>query len=65
MAIMHNIASIGGYEICARVLILVVAFVPFFAFWELGRVFGMRRLATMFFSRREQEPIANTLGRDA
>ena len=39
----------GAYEVGARVLMLTVAFVPFFTIWELGRVLGMRRLAAMFF----------------
>ena len=36
-------------------LMLIVAFIPFFAFWELGRVIGMRRLAAMFFSKPEAQ----------
>lgn len=61
-AILQSIVSIGGHEICARMLILVVAFVPFFAFWEMGRVFGMRKLVTMFLSSRGQ--VANPSGLD-
>ena len=52
-AISEKIASIGIYELGARGLILIIAFVPFFAFWELGRVIGLRRLSAMFFSRDE------------
>jgi hypothetical protein len=51
--VFSDIASIGVYELGARVLMVIVAFVPFFAFWELGRVIGLRRLAAMFFSQRE------------
>jgi hypothetical protein len=40
----------GAYEVAARVVMLIVAFVPFFAFGELGRVLGTRKLAAMFFS---------------
>lgn len=43
----------GSYEVAARVVMLIVAFVPFFAFGELGRVLGARKLAAMFFSARE------------
>ena len=50
-AIFAKMASVGAYELTARALMLIVAFIPFFAFWELGRVIGMRRLATMFFSK--------------
>lgn len=49
--IFEKIASIGAYELGARVLILIVAFVPFFAFWELGRLIGLRRLSAMFLSK--------------
>ena len=62
-AIFEKIASIGTYELSARVLILIIAFVPFFAFWELGRVIGLRRLSAMFFSKhdplRDGQPSAN------
>jgi len=47
---LHDIGEIGADEIGARVLMLMVAFVPFFAFWELGRVIGTRKLAAFFFS---------------
>lgn len=47
---LHDIGEVGIDEIGARVLMLMVAFVPFFAFWELGRVVGTRRLAAVFFS---------------
>lgn len=49
-AIFEKIVAIGAYELAARILLLIVAFVPFFSFWELGRVIGLRRLAAMFFS---------------
>ena len=52
----RDMFSVGGYELAARVLMLVVAFVPFFAFWELGRVLGTQRLAKIFFS--PPEPVA-------
>lgn len=48
---LREIAAIGADEIAARMLTLSVAFVPFFGFWELGRVLGMRELADLFFTR--------------
>lgn len=63
-AILRGIVSIGGYEMCARVLILVVAFVPFFAFWEMGRVVGMRKLVTMFFSSHTSGQVLPHSGQD-
>lgn len=48
---LREIAAVGGDELTARALMLIVAFVPFFAFWELGRVIGSDRLVAMFFSR--------------
>jgi hypothetical protein len=50
---LYDIREIGAYELGARVLMLIVAFVPFFAFWEIGRVLGMPKLAAMFFSRSD------------
>ncbi|HMO45759.1 MAG TPA: hypothetical protein PKB14_06980 [Rubrivivax sp.] len=50
---LHEIAETGAYEIGARALMLTVAFVPFFAFTEIGRVMGMERLRAMFFSPRQ------------
>jgi len=47
---LHEIAETGAYEIGARALMLTVAFVPFFAFTEIGRRIGMHRLQAMFFS---------------
>ncbi len=48
---LHEIAAIGVIELTARTLMLVVAFIPFFAFWELGRVLSMPKPATLFFSK--------------
>jgi hypothetical protein len=50
--ILHDITKLGLYEPLARMLMLIVAFIPFFAFWELGRVLGFRRLAALFLSRK-------------
>jgi hypothetical protein len=47
---LREFAEVGAYEVGARTLMLTVAFVPFFAFWEMGRVLGMGRLAAMFFA---------------
>src|SRR5262245_24990896 len=52
-AILHGMIEMGMYEILARVVMLVMAFVPFFAFWELGRVLGPDKLSALFFSGRE------------
>lgn len=51
---LSEIAATGAYEIGARTLMLTVAFVPFFAFIEVGRTLGMERLRSMFFSPRER-----------
>lgn len=50
---LREIASLGDYELGARVLMLFVAFVPFFAFGEIGRVLGPQKLAAMFFGKQE------------
>lgn len=53
---LRSIEDLGVNEIAARALVLLVAFVPFFAFCELGRALGARKLAAMFFAKRESDP---------
>lgn len=48
---LRELATVGADELTARALMLIVAFVPFFAFAELGRVLGMKKLSAMFFSK--------------
>ncbi|MGB5135541.1 MAG: hypothetical protein WBN89_10245 [Prochlorococcaceae cyanobacterium] len=48
---LRDLASLGVDELAARVLMIVIAFLPFFAFYEIGRVIGMKKLAAMFFQR--------------
>ena len=36
-------------------LVLFVAFIPFFAFWELGRLVGDKRMADLFFRKHVPE----------
>ena len=50
---LREVERLGVYEIAARMLTLVVAFVPIFAFGEIGRVIGHERLAALFFSKPE------------
>ena len=54
----RRMAELGADEFAARMLILVVAFIPFFAFGEVGRVLGMKKLAQMFFATRDAAHIA-------
>ena len=51
----QDLLSQGVYEILGKVLIMFVAFIPFFAFWELGRLIGDRKLADLFFRRDAAE----------
>ena len=48
---LREISRIGFDELSARALLLIVAFIPFFAFGEIGRVVGMDRLTAIFFSK--------------
>jgi hypothetical protein len=48
--------SQGVYEILGRTLVLFVAFIPFFAFWEVGRLAGEEKLFDLFFRKRAQQP---------
>jgi hypothetical protein len=42
----------GSHELLAGCLVVFVAFIPFFAFKELGRVLGEGKIWTLFFRRR-------------
>ncbi|MGE5444937.1 MAG: hypothetical protein ACM3SR_10120 [Ignavibacteriales bacterium] len=42
----------GKYELLARCMVVFFAFIPFFAFRELGRVLGEGKLRELFFRRR-------------
>ena len=50
---LRHFSDLGTYELGARALMLIVAFVPFFAFGEIGRLLGAEKLGAMFFSKRE------------
>lgn len=54
---LRAISALGAYELGARVLMLIVAFVPFFAFWELSRILGKQRLYAMFFSKPDSSSL--------
>jgi len=49
---LRSLDELGIHELGARVLMLIVAFVPFFAFGEIVRVHGSREIAALFFSKR-------------
>ncbi len=49
----HDLISEGVYEILGNALVMVSAFVPFFAIKELERVLGREKLVGLFFRRRE------------
>ena len=42
----------GYHELLANSLVVFVAFIPFFAVKELGRVFGEDKIRTLFFKKR-------------
>ena len=43
----------GIYEILGRMLIMFVAFIPFFTLWELNRALGERSLLELLFRKNE------------
>jgi hypothetical protein len=47
----------GRYEILARFIIMVVAFVPFFTMKEIERAFGAEKIRGMFLSRHRQQAV--------
>ena len=50
--IAHQLFAGGRDEILARTLVIIVAFIPFFAFSEVDRVLGQGKLFALFFSKR-------------
>ncbi len=46
------LASKGRYELLASCIVIFVAFIPFFAFRELGRVLGDGKIRALFFRSR-------------
>jgi hypothetical protein len=44
----------GWYEILAGLLVVISAFIPFFAIKQLGRVLGRETLVALFFRRRTE-----------
>ena len=45
----------GHHELLAGCLVTFVAFIPFFAFRELGRVLGEDKIRVLFFRRRNDQ----------
>lgn len=50
-----ELTSEGIYEILARVLVLFVALIPFFAIWKLDEELGERKLSQIFFGKRSAQ----------
>jgi hypothetical protein len=56
----HDFLSTGTDELLARCIIVFFAFIPFFAFRELGRVLGEGKIHHLFFRRKavpESDPV--------
>jgi hypothetical protein len=45
----------GSHEMLANLLVMFVAFIPFFAFKEVGRVLGEGKVWELFFRRRADQ----------
>lgn len=54
--IFHELERVGWDEILARILVMFVAFIPFFAFREAGRVLGQVKLFELFFRSKAAAP---------
>lgn len=49
---LEELIAEGWYEILANGLVVITAFVPFFAIKQLGRVLGRETLVALFFRKR-------------
>jgi hypothetical protein len=56
---LRDLGKTSSYELGTRVLMLMAAFVPFFAAWEIGRTLGTDKLVAMFFAKRAAQPPAS------
>lgn len=45
----RGLTELGLYELLARVVMLMIALVPFFAVREIGRALGRKKLSELFF----------------
>jgi hypothetical protein len=50
-AVWQSLIGLGKDEILARTLMVIVTFIPFFAFWETNRALGKGKLFALFFQR--------------
>jgi hypothetical protein len=50
--IAHDLFGEGRDKYFARMVIAAVTLIPFFAFWEVGRVMGEHKLFNLFFHKR-------------
>jgi hypothetical protein len=53
-AMWHAFVGLGKDEILARMLVVIVAFIPFFALWEAGDAVGGHRLLGLLFTRQAE-----------
>jgi hypothetical protein len=51
--ITRKLLAVGTHELFARMVMLFISFVPFFAFWEIGEAVGRNKLIEIFFAKRE------------
>jgi len=51
LSTLQEMMRAGRDELLARILVMLVAFVPFFAFGEIGRVLGEGRLRELFLHK--------------
>lgn len=50
--IAHGLTTRGYGEILAQTVMVIVSFIPFFAFWEANRALGEGKLVALFFQKR-------------
>ena len=50
-----DLSEKGLHVILANCLVVIVAFIPFFAVRELGRVLGEKKIRTLFFGKRSNQ----------
>ena len=51
--VLVDLSEKGSLEVVANSLVVLVAFIPFFAVKEMGRVLGENKVRTLFFQKRD------------
>jgi hypothetical protein len=59
LEVLRGLPEQGPAELVARMIVLIVGLIPLFAFLEIGKAIGFRRLGVLLFSRGQRSERAD------